>query len=323
MQNFSEIQALMKSDLEMMDDILINRLNSNVELINQMSHYIINSGGKRIRPLLLLLCARATSYSGKDHHAMAVVIELIHTATLLHDDVVDESATRRGQNTANELWGNAPSVLVGDFLYSRAFEIMVEPNSMEIMRVLSKATNQISEGEVLQLLNIRNAKVSRSEYFEVIEQKTACLFKAACQIAGILSESSEELITALGSFGMHLGNAFQIIDDNLDYESDSSMIGKEIGDDLSEGKVTLPMIYALEQTTGKENKILTNAITEADASNIDNIVDILVNVNAFEFSRNVAKDESIKALNSLKVIPESNYRSALKLLCELSLERQS
>ncbi|HIL44615.1 MAG TPA: octaprenyl diphosphate synthase [Candidatus Thioglobus sp.] len=323
MQNFSEIQALMKSDLEMMDDILINRLNSNVELINQMSHYIINSGGKRIRPLLLLLCARATSYSGKDHHAMAVVIELIHTATLLHDDVVDESATRRGQNTANELWGNAPSVLVGDFLYSRAFEIMVEPNSMEIMRVLSKATNQISEGEVLQLLNIRNAKVSRSEYFEVIEQKTACLFKAACQIAGILSESSEELITALGSFGMHLGNAFQIIDDNLDYESDSSMIGKEIGDDLSEGKVTLPMIYALEQTTGKENKILTNAITEADVSNIDNIVDILVNVNAFEFSRNVAKDESIKALNSLKVIPESNYRSALKLLCELSLERQS
>jgi octaprenyl-diphosphate synthase len=323
MQNFSEIQALMKSDLEMTDDILINRLNSNVELINQMSHYIIYSGGKRIRPLLLLLCARATSYSGKDHHAMAVVIELIHTATLLHDDVVDESATRRGQNTANELWGNAPSVLVGDFLYSRAFEIMVEPNSMEIMRVLSKATNQISEGEVLQLLNIRNAKVSRSEYFEVIEQKTACLFKAACQIAGILSESSEELITALGSFGMHLGNAFQIIDDNLDYESDSSMIGKEIGDDLSEGKVTLPMIYALEQTTGKENKILTNAITEADASNIDNIVDILVNVNAFEFSRNVAKDESIKALNSLKVIPESNYRSALKLLCELSLERQS
>ena len=323
MQNFSEIQALMKSDLEMTDDILINRLNSNVELINQMSHYIINSGGKRIRPLLLLLCARATSYSGKDHHAMAVVIELIHTATLLHDDVVDESATRRGQNTANELWGNAPSVLVGDFLYSRAFEIMVEPNSMEIMRVLSKATNQISEGEVLQLLNIRNAKVSRSEYFEVIEQKTACLFKAACQIAGILSESSEELITALGSFGMHLGNAFQIIDDTLDYESDSSIIGKEIGDDLSEGKVTLPMIYALEQTTGKENKILTNAITEADASNIDNIIDILVNVKAFEFSRNVAKDESIKALNSLKVIPESNYRSALKLLCELSLERQS
>ena len=323
MQNFSEIQALMKSDLEMTDDILINRLNSNVELINQMSHYIISSGGKRIRPLLLLLCARATSYSGKDHHAMAVVIELIHTATLLHDDVVDESTTRRGQNTANELWGNAPSVLVGDFLYSRAFEIMVEPNSMEIMRVLSKATNQISEGEVLQLLNIRNAKVSRSEYFEVIEQKTACLFKAACQIAGILSESSEELITALGSFGMHLGNSFQIIDDTLDYESDSSIIGKEIGDDLSEGKVTLPMIYALEKTTGKENKILTNAITEADASNIDNIVDILINIKAFEFSRNVAKDESIKALNSLKVIPESNYQSALKLLCELSLERQS
>ena len=323
MQNFTEIQALMKSELDLMNKILVNRLDSNVDLINQMSHYIINSGGKRIRPLLLLICAKATEYEGDYHYSMAVVIELIHTATLLHDDVVDQSKTRRGHETANELWGNAPSVLVGDFLYSRAFEIMVEPNSMEIMRVLSKATNQISEGEVLQLLNIRNAKVSRSEYFEVIEQKTACLFKAACQIAGILSESSKELITALGSFGMHLGNAFQIIDDTLDYESDSSIIGKEIGDDLSEGKVTLPMIYALEQTTGKENKILTNAITEADASNIDNIVDILINIKAFEFSRNVAKDESIKALNSLKVIPESNYRSALKLLCELSLERQS
>ena len=323
MQNFSDIQALMQSDLDMTDDILINRLNSNVDLINQMSHYIISSGGKRIRPLLLLLCARATNYRGMDHHAMAVVIELIHTATLLHDDVVDESLTRRGQDTANELWGNAPSVLVGDFLYSRAFEIMVEPNSMEIMKILSKATNQISEGEVLQLLNIKNAKVSRSEYFEVIERKTACLFKAACQIGGILSGASDEIINALGNFGIHLGNAFQIIDDTLDYESNSSMIGKEIGDDLSEGKVTLPMIYALEQTSDKENKTLINAITEADVSNIESIVEILLSVNAFEFSRKVAKDESLKALKSLDAIPESNYRSALNLLCELSLERQS
>ena len=166
MQNFTEIQTLMKSDLEMMDSILTRRLDSNVDLINQMSQYIINSGGKRIRPLLLLLCARATNYNGSDHYSMAVVIELIHTATLLHDDVVDASSTRRGQETSNEIWGNAPSVLVGDFLYSRAFEIMVEPNSMQIMKVLSKATNQISEGEVLQLLNIKNAKVSQSEYFE-------------------------------------------------------------------------------------------------------------------------------------------------------------
>ena len=323
MQNFSEIHALMKSDLVMTNEILVNRLDSNVDLISQMSQYIINSGGKRIRPLLLLLCARATNYKGDYHHSMAVVIELIHTATLLHDDVVDSSSTRRGQETANELWGNAPSVLVGDFLYSRAFEIMVEPNSMQIMKILSKATNQISEGEVLQLLNIKNDKVSQTEYFEVIERKTACLFKAACQIAGILSESNQNIIDGLGSFGMHLGNAFQIIDDTLDYESDSLVMGKEIGDDLSEGKVTLPMIYALENTKGSEKETLSHAIKNADSSNIDNIVDILLSVNAFEYSRKIAKNESTKALKSLEVIPSSEYRSALQLLCELSLDRHS
>ena len=323
MQNFSEIHALMKSDLVMMDEILVNRLDSNVDLISQMSQYIINSGGKRIRPLLLLLCARATNYKGDYHHSMAVVIELIHTATLLHDDVVDSSSIRRGHETANELWGNAPSVLVGDFLYSRAFEIMVEPNSMQIMKILSKATNQISEGEVLQLLNIKNANVSQSEYFEVIERKTACLFKAACQIAGILAESNKNVINGLGSFGMHLGNAFQIIDDTLDYESNSSVIGKEVGDDLSEGKVTLPMIYALENTKGAEKATLSNAITNADSSNIDNIINILLSVNAFEYSRKVAKNESTKALKFLEVIPNSEYRSALQLLCELSLDRNS
>ena len=323
MQNFSEIHALMKSDLVMTDEILVNRLDSNVDLISQMSQYIINSGGKRIRPLLLLLCARATNYKGDYHHSMAVVIELIHTATLLHDDVVDSSSTRRGQETANELWGNAPSVLVGDFLYSRAFEIMVEPNSMQIMKILSKATNQISEGEVLQLLNIKNDKVSQTEYFEVIERKTACLFKAACQIAGILSESNQNIIDGLGSFGLHLGNAFQIIDDTLDYESDSLVMGKEIGDDLSEGKVTLPMIYALENTKGSEKETLSHAIKNADSSKIDNIVDILLSVNAFEYSRKIAKNESTKALKSLEVIPSSEYRSALQLLCELSLDRHS
>ena len=323
MQNFSEIHALMKSDLVMMDEILVNRLDSNVDLISQMSQYIINSGGKRIRPLLLLLCARATNYKGDYHHSMAVVIELIHTATLLHDDVVDSSSIRRGHETANELWGNAPSVLVGDFLYSRAFEIMVEPNSMQIMKILSKATNQISEGEVLQLLSIKNANLTQTEYFEVIERKTACLFKAACQIAGILAESNKNVINGLGSFGMHLGNAFQIIDDTLDYESNSSVIGKEVGDDLSEGKVTLPMIYALENTKGSEKATLSNAITNADSSNIDNIINILLSVNAFEYSRKVAKNESTKALKFLEVIPNSEYRSALQLLCELSLDRNS
>ena len=323
MKNFSEIQSLMKSDMEKTDNILIDRLNSNVDLINQMSHYIIASGGKRIRPLLLLLCARATNYGGTDHHAMAVVIELIHTATLLHDDVVDESTTRRNQDTANELWGNAASVLVGDFLYSRAFEILVEPNSMSIMRILSKATNQIAEGEVLQLLNIRNDNVSQTKYFNVIEQKTARLFEAACKIGALLSDSSEKTINSLGDFGLHLGIAFQIIDDALDYESNSTTMGKEVGDDLSEGKITLPMIYALEKTSGSENKILRDAIKTADASNIDKINNILCSVNAFEFTRKIAGNESQKALKSLKNIPDSEYRSALKLLCELSLNRTS
>ncbi len=323
MQNFIEIQALMKNELDQMNKILVNRLDSNVDLINQMSHYIISSGGKRIRPLLLLLCARATNYDGDYHYSMAVVIELIHTATLLHDDVVDQSTTRRGQETANELWGNAPSVLVGDFLYSRAFEIMVEPNSMEIMKILSKATNQISEGEVLQLLNIKNANVTQKEYYRVIERKTACLFKAACQIAGILSNSNQKVIEAMGKFGMHLGNAFQIIDDTLDYESDSNIIGKEVGDDLSEGKVTLPMIYALEKTTKSDKKILTDAIQNADASNINQVVEILMNVNAFQYSRDIANKESNMALESIDILPSSKYKTALKLLCKLSLERSS
>ena len=323
MKNFSEIQSLMKSDMEKTDNILIDRLDSNVDLINQMSHYIIASGGKRIRPLILLLCARATNYGGTDHHAMAVVIELIHTATLLHDDVVDESTTRRNQDTANELWGNAASVLVGDFLYSRAFEILVEPNSMSIMRILSKATNQIAEGEVIQLLNIKNTDVSQAEYFNVLEQKTACLFEAACKIGALLSDSSEKTINSLGDFGLHLGIAFQIIDDALDYESNSTTMGKEVGDDLSEGKITLPMIYALEKTSGSENKILRDAIKTADASNIDKIINILCSVNAFEFTRKIAENESQKALKSLKNIPDSEYRSALKLLCELSLNRTS
>ena len=323
MQNFIEIQALMKNELDQMNKILVNRLDSNVDLINQMSHYIISSGGKRIRPLLLLLCARANDYDGDYHFSMAVVIELIHTATLLHDDVVDQSTTRRGQETANELWGNAPSVLVGDFLYSRAFEIMVEPNSMEIMKILSKATNQISEGEVLQLLNIKNANVTQKEYYRVIERKTACLFKAACQIAGILSNSNQKVIEAMGKFGMHLGNAFQIIDDTLDYESDSNIIGKEVGDDLSEGKVTLPMIYALEKTTKSDKKILTDAIQNADASNINQVVEILMNVNAFQFSRDIANKQSNMALESIDILPSSKYKTALKLLCKLSLERSS
>ncbi len=323
MQNFEQIQDLMKVDMKKVDDILINRLDTEVDLINQMSRYIITSGGKRLRPLLLLLCAKATGYEGKHHYPLAVVIELIHTATLLHDDVVDESNTRRGGNSANEIWGNAASVLVGDFLYSRAFEIMVEPDSMQIMRILSKATNMIAEGEVMQLLNIRNIGISQSDYYGVIERKTACLFKAACQIGAILSNTSKSTVKALGDYGLHLGNAFQVIDDVLDYESSTEIIGKEVGDDLAEGKITLPMIYALEKTSGTKNKLLKTAIKTSDTSNINDIVSILNDVKAFEFTRLIAKNESKKAKKSLEDIPKSDYQEALSLLCELSLNRKS
>ena len=323
MQNFEQIQDLMKVDMKKVDDILISRLDTDVDLINQMSHYIITSGGKRLRPLLLLLCAKATNYDGEYHYPLAVVIELIHTATLLHDDVVDESNIRRGGDSANEIWGNAASVLVGDFLYSRAFEIMVEPDSMQIMRILSKATNMIAEGEVMQLLNIRNIGISQSDYYGVIERKTACLFKAACQIGAILSNTSKSTVKALGDYGLHLGNAFQVIDDVLDYESSTEIIGKEVGDDLAEGKITLPMIYALEKTSGAKNKFLKTAIKTSDTSNINDIVSILNDVKAFEFTRLIAKNESNKAKKSLEDIPKSDYQEALSLLCELSLNRKS
>ena len=323
MHNFEQIQDLMKVDIKKVDDILISRLDTDVDMINQMSHYIITSGGKRLRPLLLLLCAKATNYDGEYHYPLAVVIELIHTATLLHDDVVDESNTRRGGNSANEIWGNAASVLVGDFLYSRAFEIMVEPDSMKIMRILSKATNKIAEGEVMQLLNIRNTNISQSEYYGVIERKTACLFEAACQIGAILSNAPKMTVKALSDYGLHLGNAFQVIDDVLDYESSAEIMGKEVGDDLAEGKITLPMIYALEKTSGVKNKFLKTAIKNPETANINDIVSILTDIKAFEFTRLRAENESNKALKSLENIPKSEYQKALSLLCELSLNRKN
>lgn len=323
MKDFDDIQTLLKDDLVQTDALLHARLSSNVALINQMSSYIISAGGKRLRPLLLLLCARATNYQGEQHQLMAVVIELIHTATLLHDDIVDESAIRRGKNTANEVWGNAPSVLVGDFLYSRAFEMMVEPGSMKIMQILSKATNEIAQGEVLQLLNCQNSALTEAEYYQVIERKTAVLFQAATQIGGMLSEIDSNQEQALKDYGLHLGNAFQIIDDVLDYESDSDTMGKEVGDDLAEGKTTLPMIYALANTSDADKQLLEEAINNADNSKIDQVVAILQSVNAFDYTRSQAKKSADLAKASLKHIHSSPYKDALTLLCDLSLARKS
>lgn len=323
MKNFEDIQNLVQDDIAKTDQVLIDHLSSDVALVNQMSGYIINAGGKRLRPLLLLLCARATNYQGEHHHLMAVVIELIHTATLLHDDIVDESNTRRGKDTANEVWGNAASVLVGDFLYSRAFEMMVKPDSMRIMTLLSKATNEIAQGEVMQLLNCQNSKLTEKEYYRVIERKTAVLFQAATQIGAILSDADEAQELALKDYGLHLGNAFQIIDDVLDYESDFETMGKEVGDDLAEGKTTLPMIYALENTSGDKRDILINAIENADNSQIDQVVDILSSVNAFDYTRQKAQESADLAKQSLSILQNSDYKEAMILLCDLSLARKS
>ncbi|MDG2354198.1 MAG: polyprenyl synthetase family protein [Gammaproteobacteria bacterium] len=323
MKNFEDIQNLVHDDIKKTDQVLIDHLSSDVALINQMSGYIINAGGKRLRPLLLLLCARATNYQGEHHHLMAVVIELIHTATLLHDDIVDESNTRRGKETANEVWGNAASVLVGDFLYSRAFEMMVKPDSMHIMKLLSKATNEIAQGEVMQLLNCQNSELTEKEYYRVIERKTAVLFQAATQIGAILSNADEQQELALRDYGLHLGNAFQIIDDVLDYESDFETMGKEVGDDLAEGKTTLPMIYALENTSGDKRDILINAIENADNSQIDQVVDILSSVNAFDYTRQKAQESADLAKQSLSILQNSDYKEAMILLCDLSLARKS
>lgn len=321
--NYKDIQNLIQNDIVKADEALVKYLNSDIALINQMSDYIINAGGKRLRPLLLLLCARATNYQGEYHYLMAAVIELIHTATLLHDDIVDESDMRRGKNTANEVWGNAASILVGDFLYSRAFEMMLKPKSMRLITILSKATNEIAQGEVLQLLNCQNANLTEAEYYQVIKRKTATLFQAATQIGGILSVVNKPQENALRNYGLHLGNAFQIIDDMLDYQSDTTIIGKKVGDDCSEGKATLPIIYALKNTLGADKQLLKNVINNADNSKIQQVIEILQSVNAFDYAREQAQKSTDLAKQSLDVIQDSEYKDALIALCDLSLQRKS
>ena len=323
MKNFSDIQNLVREDLKAVDDLLINCLESEVALINQVSSYIISAGGKRIRPLLVVLMSRALGYQGINHHVMAVVIELIHTATLIHDDIVDESAMRRGTETPNQVWGNAASVLVGDFIYSRAFEIMVEPNSMEIMKVLSKATNAIAEGEVLQLLNIGNKELNEADYLKVIEKKTACLFQAATQIAAIISDSDSSIENQMKSFGLNLGNAFQIVDDVLDYQSNEELLGKRIGDDLSEGKMTLPLIHSLSNSSKTTNNKLRDIISNNNVEEIDTVLEIFQETGSIDYTINRAKEISEKAKQCLVNLNESAYKNALSVLCDISVERIS
>lgn len=325
MQKLKDIQALIEDDIKNNNQFIINSLSSDVVLINQISHYIINSGGKRLRPLLVILFSRALDYQGDKHLACAAIIEFIHTATLLHDDVVDNSELRRGKETANNVFGNAASVLTGDFLYSRAFQMMVGLDNMQIMQILADATNKISEGEVLQLLNARNSALTEKDYTNVIYCKTAKLFEAACELAGVISldkDHYQEHQDSIKNYGVYLGNAFQIADDVLDYVSDAESLGKNIGDDLDEGKMTLPTIYALANID-KEKQNIVRAAIEKGQYNVDEIVAIVKNSGAVEYSYKVACHYADLAKQSISFLPDSNYKQAMILLCDLAVKRKS
>lgn len=316
----SEIRTLIQDDIQAVDQLILNRLSSDVVLINQIGHYIINSGGKRLRPLLVLLSARACGYTGSDHQLMAAVIEFIHTSTLLHDDVVDESDTRRGNKTANEVWGNAASVLVGDFLYSRSFEMMVEPGNIKIMQVMSEATNVIAEGEVLQLLNCHDADTTKERYMEVIHRKTAKLFEAATQMGPILA-NKPELEEAFISYGKHLGAAFQLIDDALDYTANEEELGKNIGDDLAEGKPTLPLIYVLENGSETEKQIIRRAIESEGINLLEEVTEIIKASGAIAYTQEIAQNEAELAKVALSSLEESDLKNALWSLADLAVNR--
>ena len=319
--DIQSIYSLIEDDMSAVDAMIQSRLQSDVVLINQLGHYIINSGGKRLRPALAILCARACGYEGNQHHNLATIIEFIHTATLLHDDVVDNSELRRGRETANSLWGNEASVLVGDFLYTRSFEMMVEMNSMPLMKILSHTTNIIAEGEVLQLLNCNDADTTEESYLEVIHHKTAKLFEAAGQLGAVISESSAEVEYAMSHYAMHLGSAFQLVDDLLDYSESSEVIGKNIGDDLAEGKPTLPLIYAMRQGTAQQAKIIRDAIEQGQRNKIDEIITIIEETGAIAYTAQAAKNEVDLAKACLSILPDSDYKQALSSLADFSIER--
>ena len=320
-----DVFQLIKGDMDRVNRLIQDSLYSEVVLINQISQYIINSGGKRLRPILVLLSANAFSYASKDNGekdiTLAAVIEFIHTATLLHDDVVDESELRRGKDTANELWGNAASVLVGDFLYSRAFEMMVGVGSMKVMEILSHSTNTIAEGEVLQLLNCNDASTTEERYLEVIHCKTAKLFESASQLGAVVADQDDATEEAMAKFGMHLGTAFQLIDDVLDYSASSEDMGKNVGDDLAEGKPTLPLIYAMKHGTEAQADMIREAIEKGGLEQIEAITETIHSTGALKYTQEVAQKEADQAIAQLDNIPDSDYKQALITLAKFSVER--
>jgi len=319
--DFNAIKKLTLTEAKAVDQLIISELSSDVILINEIGRYIVTNGGKRLRPMLLLLAAKCLGEVSQNHLILAAVIEFIHTATLLHDDVVDESDLRRGKESANAVWGNAASVLVGDYLYSSAFEMMVRTDNMRVMGLLSKTTTAIAEGEVLQLLNCNNPETTEAKYLEVIARKTAILFSAATQLAAILSGSGEEIETALALYGQHLGIAFQLIDDALDYKATAEELGKNLGDDLAEGKPTLPLIYAIQNGTPEEAAIIVSAIKTGNRDVFNEVYAVVQRTKAITYTEQRADEEAQKAINSLAVLPKSDYKNALILLAKFAVQR--
>ncbi|OED42733.1 octaprenyl diphosphate synthase [Endozoicomonas sp. (ex Bugula neritina AB1)] len=314
-------QTVVHDDFRLVDQCIHEQLHSNVALVSKIGEYIIKSGGKRLRPLLVLLTSRACGYKDNLHIPLAAIIEFLHTATLLHDDVVDESDLRRGNETANALWGNAPSVLVGDFLYSRAFQMMIGLENYQLLHILANATNVIAEGEVMQLMNIHDADVSEEQYMEVIRCKTAMLFQASCETAALLSKVDNETIQALANYGNYLGIAFQLVDDLLDYDGNSEAMGKNLGDDLAEGKPTLPLIYVLKNGDEAQQQMIRTAIENGGLENIDEIVVTVRSSGALKYTADKARLYADKAIKSLNKLPESQYRSAMSDLAQFAVER--
>ncbi len=316
-------QSLIEADMQAVDQVIAKRLSSDVPLVGQVSKYIISAGGKRLRPVLLLLMCGALGYQGQNRLLMAAVVEFIHTATLLHDDVVDESTLRRGRPTANESFGNAASVLVGDFLYSRAFQMMVETGNMHVLSALAQATNVIAEGEVLQLMNMHDASLTPEAYLHVIESKTAKLFEASSRLAAILQGSSQATEQICSTYGAALGTAFQLIDDVLDYAGDATTMGKNLGDDLREGKITLPLIIAMQRASASDQALIRNAIEQGDVTQLDSISSIIQSSGALSISLDFAEIQAKRAIDAITPLPNSTYKEALLELPQLSLQRKN
>lgn len=324
MMGLTQIRELAAADMQAVNALIQQQVSSDVALINQLGFYIINSGGKRLRPLITVLAARAAGAKDTSHHTLAAIIEFIHTSTLLHDDVVDESTLRRGRETANARFGNQASVLVGDFLYSRSFQMMTSLNSMRVMDVLSDATNRIAQGEVLQLMNCNDPDTTEESYFDVIYGKTARLFEAATQLAAVLAGQSEVVENALQDYGKYLGTAFQLADDILDYTADSDDMGKNAGDDLAEGKPTLPLLYAMWHTDEKHASLIRSAIENADGlEHLSTIQHVMKDTNALNYTQQKADEAAHMALKALEPVPESDYKQALIALAHIAAHRDS